>query len=201
MMAHPPPSLFLPLTDHVAEMAHDLLAQVLSPGDLAVDATCGRGKDTLFLARQVASEGHVYAFDIQEEAIVATRRLLVENQVLSSVTLYQTGHENMASHVPAGLKGVLFNLGFLPGGDKEVITCAESTVLAVDAALKLLAPGGMLTVVCYPGHAGGDTEKELVEEKIKSLPAALWRTGGFSLINKKSAPCLFYVLKLKEEAK
>ncbi len=199
-MSHPPPDLVLPLTDHVAEMAHGLLAQVLTSGDAAVDATCGRGRDTLFLARQVGREGCVYAFDIQKEALDSTRRLLAENQILSGVILYQADHADMASYVPAGLKGVLFNLGFLPGGDETILTKAESTALAVEAALGLLALGGMLVTVCYPGHGGGPEEKEAVEEKMKALPAAFWRTGGFYLINKKLAPCLFYALKVKEEA-
>ncbi len=40
-----------------------------------IDATCGNGFDTLFLCRTAGENGHVKAFDIQEQAIERTRKL------------------------------------------------------------------------------------------------------------------------------
>ena len=55
------------------EMAHQFLAEVITKEDVVVDATMGNGHDTAFLA-QLA--GQVYAFDIQEQALVNTQERL-----------------------------------------------------------------------------------------------------------------------------
>ena len=122
----------------VVEQAHALLAKVLSPGDLAIDATAGNGHDAAFLARAVGATGHVHAFDLQTAAIEATRRLLRTKDLMTRVTLHHLGHEKMEEVLPSDLPGrvsvVTFNLGYLPGGDKAITTTADSTLRALAAA-------------------------------------------------------------------
>ncbi len=152
------------------ERVHALHALTLSSGDLAIDATAGNGHDTLFLARNIGPTGHVHAFDPQFAALEATRRLLRSQNLQRRVTLHLTGHEHMEATLPAGLLGhasaATFNLGYLPGGDKSLITRPASTLPALRAALRFLRPGGLLTVLAYQGHSGGKEECEAVRREL-----------------------------------
>src|SRR5512140_3290733 len=151
-----------PLRGTVA-LAHFFLAERVKPGDLVVDATCGNGHDTLFLAGLVGPAGRVWAFDVQEEALAATRALLSEAGCLEQVEMVAAGHELLAESVQAPIKAVVFNLGYLPGGDKQLVTRPEQTVAALQQSADLLMPGGIITVCVYTGHPGGVEEGRAVD--------------------------------------
>ena len=170
----------IPLLRGPVPLAHLLLRHFVRSGDRAADATCGNGNDTLLLAELVGDGGRVWAFDIQQEAIGNTNRKLAAQGLSDRVTLVAGGHETMAGQVDAVLNAVVFNLGYLPGGDRSVITRPETTGAALEQALNLLAPGGVVLLTVYPGHNGGDAERCLVEEWAATLRAPLfqvWRMG------------------------
>lgn len=147
------------------QQAHEVVASVVREGETVVDATAGNGHDTLFLAGLVGETGKVIAFDIQTAAIESTRRRLEAADVADRVELHGESHTHMASWAEAGTVGaIMFNLGYLPGEDHSLITLAPYTLLALDAAVPLLRPGGVITIVCYPGHPGGGEEAEAVRE-------------------------------------
>lgn len=156
----------------LVDRAHELLGEVLSEGDLAIDATAGNGHDVAFLAEKVERSGKVYAFDLQNEAIEATARLLAEKG-LENVELHQCGHERMDEVLPPEILGqvaaVTFNLGYLPGGDKSVVTQTATTRLALRLSMDSLRRGGVLVVVAYRGHPGGSEECDAVREELSSL--------------------------------
>ncbi len=181
--------------DEVLDTAHRLLAAAVSPGDAAVDATAGNGHDTLHLARCVGPDGFVAAFDVQEQALEATRRRLAEAGVDDRVSLLASGHETMAEAVPDALakrglptgmpvSAVCFNLGYLPGGDKTIVTRPETTLRALEAALELLAPGGVVTTVLYSGHPGGRLERDAVLTWAEHLPADSYDVLYYHLLNR-----------------
>jgi len=140
------------------------LRERLRPGDRVADATCGNGRDTLLLARLVGPAGKVWAFDLQEEALTKTRTLLAAAGCLAQTELLAVGHERLAEFVPEPLRAVVFNLGYLPGGDKGFVTRPEQTLAALDQATSLLLPGGIITIGIYTGHPGGAAEGESVEK-------------------------------------
>lgn len=153
-------------------LAQQAIADVLGAGDHAVDATAGNGHDTLFLARRVGTHGCVTAFDIQPAALAATRNRLEEHDLLAPVRLIAAGHEAMAEHLTGPpIKAAMFNLGYLPGGDKTVITQAETSLRGLSAACRLLAPGGRISVLVYIGHAGGSEEYNAVRGFLEELDA------------------------------
>ena len=156
----------------LVDRAHELLGEALREGDLAIDATAGNGHDVAFLAEQVGNSGKVYAFDLQKEAIEATARLLKEKGV-ENVELHQCGHERMDAVLPSEVLGqvvaVTFNLGYLPGGDKSVVTQTTTTRMALRLSMDLLRPGGLLVVVAYRGHPGGAEECEGVQEELLKI--------------------------------
>jgi len=150
----------------LTRQAHELLAEALSPGDIALDATAGNGYDTLFLAQQVGTEGELHAFDIQARALEHTRARLAAANCKTPVLLHQRSHAEMLSALPATARGrvaaVTFNLGYLPGADHDTVTRTESTLAALRQSITLLRPGGMLSVLAYRGHPGGREEAEAV---------------------------------------
>ncbi len=150
-------------------LARDILLRAVQPGDTVVDATMGNGHDTLFLAGRVGPQGRVYAFDIQKNAVESTRKLLAEQDLADRVTLLCRSHAELSEAVPSGVAAVVFNLGWLPGGDHSITTQCGSTEKAVSAALGILKPGGVVTICAYPGHAEGARELEMLKDRLASL--------------------------------
>ncbi|MFB6248929.1 MAG: class I SAM-dependent methyltransferase [Salinibacter sp.] len=178
--------------DSVLEFAHALATRALSSGDTAVDATVGNGHDTVGLARAVGRDGQVVGFDVQAEAIAATRDRLAGEGLGTRVDLIRAGHETMEEHVPDNRHGrvgaVMFNLGYLPGGDASLTTTPRTTLPALDAALRLLRPEGVLTAVLYTGHEGGAEEAEAVEGWAQALPRAQGEALSYRFVNQQNDP-------------
>jgi len=163
------------LTDQAARR----LAVYLSAGDVVIDATAGNGYDTLFLAQHVEPAGHVFAFDIQPRAIEKTRQRLAAQNLAAQVTLRLASHGDLKANIPLqfhrNISVIMFNLGYLPGSDKSVKTETSTTLAALEDAIALLKPDGLLSVMLYPGHAGGETETLAVLNWANTLPAQ-WQT-------------------------
>jgi predicted methyltransferase len=145
----------------LVDQAQDFVRSVVQPGETVIDATAGGGRDTLFLAQLVGPTGVVHAFDVQAAAIAETEARLQQAGVVN-VILHQRNHAEMRAVLPAESIGqvaaVMFNLGYLPGGDEQLVTHADSTLAALHAAVTLLRPQGILSVLAYRGHPGGVAE-------------------------------------------
>ena len=150
-------------------LAADILRQAVAPGDSVIDATMGNGHDTLFLCQLVGDTGKVFAFDVQQKAVESTKKRLEEAGVLSRTALFCLGHEHMAEKVTEPVSAVVFNLGWLPGGDHSVTTHWETTQKAVESALFLLKPLGVLVICAYPGHPEGDRERSALTDYLSAL--------------------------------
>lgn len=185
----------LPLTDQ----AHAVLAAALRPGDLAIDATCGFGRDTLFLAQAVGSQGRVLAMDIQCVAVEKTRAALREAGFSGVADVLLRSHAELGQVVPAGWHGfvgaVTFNLGYLPGGDHGITTTWQETGPALMVATELLRPGGVLTVIAYTGHPGGADEKEGVERELRLLDPEKWVLEVYQPEKGRRSPPWLYVVR------
>lgn len=150
-------------------IAHDVLHQVVREGDTVIDATLGNGYDTVMLADLVGESGHIIGFDIQPDAVERTRARLTEAGLISRCELYAEGHQHIADRVRTPVRAAVFNLGWLPGGDKSITTLWETTHTAISAALALLEKGGVCTVCAYPGHAEGDRERFALMDWLATL--------------------------------
>ncbi len=151
-------------------LAADALRAAVRPGDAVADATMGNGHDTLLLCELVGDTGRVYAFDVQSQAVESTRRRLAEAGLTDHARLFLMGHEHMGEVVQEPLSAVVFNLGWLPGGDHAVTTRWETTQKALDAALALLKPMGVLLICAYPGHEEGERERRELTAYLSALP-------------------------------
>ena len=170
------------------DFSHDLIKEHINKGAKVVDATVGNGYDTEFLAEIVGREGFVWGFDVQEKALGEARSRLQESELLNRVELIQTGHENMKDYITEPIDGVLFNLGYLPGSAKEVITTADTTLKAVKSGLELLAVGGLMVVVIYLGHEGGRKEQQALLDYAAELDDKKYNVLHYHFINQTGQP-------------
>ncbi|MHB8124088.1 MAG: tRNA (mnm(5)s(2)U34)-methyltransferase [Desulfitobacteriaceae bacterium] len=157
-------------------LLRSFLQPLILPGDNVLDATAGRGRDTLFLAECVGPTGRVYALDIQEQAIQETSRLLFDKGMTDRVLLYCLDHARCREVIPDRLRAVIFNLGYLPGSDHSIVTLKESTLRGIQEALKLLQVGGLLALTVYRGHPGAEDEATVIEKLLTSLPKSYYST-------------------------
>lgn len=175
----------------IIQYSHHLLDKAVQKGETVIDATCGNGHDTLFLSKIVGDNGHVYAFDIQKEAIENSKILIEENEC-QNVTFIQDSHAHIKKYVPEDLKGqigaAIFNLGYLPKGDKSIITKGESTLQALESILSYLKKEGIVVLVVYPGHEGGEVEKDMVLKYTIQLDQNEFTVLRYGFINQKNNP-------------
>lgn len=182
-------------------------------GILAVDATCGNGNDTFFLAERLFEltgasrrDWSVLGLDVQESALESARNFLLSCPGRDRVRLVRKGHEHLAELLDeharleeeAGRQRpvaacVMYNLGFLPRSDKRVVTRRQSTLASLEAAVTALSPGGVLVVHAYGGHAGGAEELEAVDAWCASLPCDEWLAARYAVANKRRNPEALYL--------
>ncbi|WP_010532327.1 tRNA (mnm(5)s(2)U34)-methyltransferase [Lentibacillus jeotgali] len=184
----------------IIHYSHHLMKEAVSQGDTVIDATCGNGHDTLFLSRIVGEEGHVFGFDIQEEAIANTKYRLDQNN-RRNATVIKDSHSNFVHHIPVDkltrLGGAIFNLGYLPGSDKSVITRSETTILAIEGILSHLKQNGIVVLVVYHGHEGGDLEREQLMRYVRLLDQKLYHVLYYGFINQKNDPPFILAIQKK----
>ena len=179
-------------------LAADYMIRSIREGDSVIDATMGNGKDTLFLCELVGETGHVYAFDVQEEAVERTKERVKEAGYDGRATPLLAGHETMAEHVKEPVQAVMFNLGWLPGAEHIVTTKTETTLAAVRAACNLIAPGGIVTVCVYPGHEEGTRELSALLEYAALLDVRRFNVAHHRFLNASlQTPQLILIQKNK----
>ena len=169
------------------------------PGDTVVDATCGTGQDTVRLAKASGETGRVVAFDIQEAAIRKTEARLKE-QVITNTELVNCSFAEMGKYVDDNsASAVVFNLGYLPGGDHSVTTTAGETLKGLEAALCAVRPGGIVTTVLYSGHEAGALEKKAVLEWAENLDSRRFHAAFVQMINQhRNPPEILWITKKQQ---
>jgi SAM-dependent methyltransferase len=174
------------------DQAHFYWKNLLKPDDHVIDATCGNGKDTLRLA-ELIPEGHVYALDIQEIALQKARELIP----YSNISYLLQCHSRLPAGLPAGrFKLVVYNLGYLPGGNKNLTTLTATTLESLEKAAQLIVIGGALSITCYLGHPEGALEEQAVHGWVTNLDPQKWHITHH--VWREKSPTLFFIVKLKK---
>lgn len=180
--------------------AHSLWKQWVLPNDNVVDATCGNGHDTAFLAALVPL-GKVHAFDVQEIALKNTHNELHAQGLLERVHLYRQSHAQFPVEIALNsLRLVVYNLGYLPGGNKQLTTQTASTLESIQNALPLLLADGVISITLYPGYPEGLKEQETLLAFAHSLPPQAWVVNHIQWLNRKAAPSLLLISSSKRES-
>lgn len=168
---------------------HEVIRSQAKRGGLYIDATMGNGNDTLMLCEMAGDTGEVYAFDIQPQALKATRTLLENHKVTSNFHLILDGHENMDNYLQQETADVVcFNFGYLPGGDHSIATQADTSLVAIQKGLQLLKPGGMMSLCVYSGGDTGFKEKDCILSYLKTLPAKEYTVIVNQYFNRENNP-------------
>jgi len=115
--------------------------------------------------------------------------------LLNRVELIQDGHEHLLHYVYGQVAAVMFNLGYLPGGDHRIKTRAQTTVKALKASIAILSPGGIVTIVIYSGHEGGEEEKEALFHFCKSLNQQEFVALHYAIVNQINKPPSLLVIE------
>jgi ubiquinone/menaquinone biosynthesis C-methylase UbiE len=181
----------------LVELAHSKIKKALRPGDLCIDATAGNGHDSLFLATEVGPQGFVYAFDIQEDALIKTTERLKENNLSDRLKTVLASHSAIKTFVDEKHKGniqvAMFNLGYLPGGNHQIVTTANSTTSALTSTYSVLKEGGVITVLCYRGHPQGLNE---TNEVINLCEKEMWKHETYEGNSNPESPILICINKI-----
>lgn len=162
-------------------------------GATVVDYTMGNGHDTAFLSHAVGKHGKVYAFDIQESALISTAKTLKAENCPENYRLICASHHRVKEFVDGPVKVGMFNLGYLPGGDKRITTLRETTIKAVKAAIELMDNDAAILIAVYPGHAEGEIEGELLSELFAEYSRYKYCIGKFRLCNSPTSPYFFII--------
>ena len=172
----------------------------INKGDTVVDATMGNGNDTAFLCGIVGEDGKVYAFDIQEQALVKTKERLSDMNFQNRVELIHDGHENIDEYVQERVRLIIYNLGYLPKGDHSITTNSETTIESIKKGLMLLEDAGLIVLVVYPGHESGMKEKIALEEFSKDLNQKIYSVVNINFTNQiNNPPELICIEKIKRK--
>ncbi len=166
-------------------LAHKYWAEILKPGDTVIDATVGNGHDTLVLKNLLRGQGKIIGYDIQKKALEKARILLGDDP---QITLLEASHEHF--HVEKA-KLIVYNLGYLPGGDKSVTTKTKTTLRSLESAVKILED--CISITCYPGHEEGEKEEKAILEWAATLPSNEWSVCHHRWINRQKAPSLVLI--------
>lgn len=184
--------------ENAVTYVHRILRNVIQQGSVVIDATMGNGWDTALMAGLVGEGGTVYGFDIQPVALEVTGTRI--SGVSADVRLILSGHEEMALHIDpehhGTVQAVTFNLGYLPGGDKDVTTHAETTRKAIEAARALLAPNGVITIVCYR-HSEGQRELESVRSLLSAWAQDHSTCTETTFLNQAGNPPVVFVVVVR----
>lgn len=176
---------------HTISLIHKWIKERVSEGAVCIDATAGKGKDTALLAECVGTTGKVIAMDIQQDAIEATKALLEKKGLSERVQLVQDSHANMRQYADTGtVDCIVFNLGYLPGGDHTIATKAESTIAALEQSLLLLKPLGIVTMAIYHGGDTGFAERDAVLEWLKTVDSKKYTVMVTDFYNRPNCPPL-----------
>lgn len=165
----------------------------IKPGGTVADFTMGNGHDTAWLADAVGEGGHVYAFDIQLQALEHTRARLTEAGLIDRCTLICDSHANAANYIKEPICAGVFNLGYLPGGDRTKTTLCASTKIAVETAISLCANDGIILIAVYPGHEEGTREGEMLDSMLAVLDHRSFSVSRLRIINSPTSPFFFAV--------
>jgi predicted methyltransferase len=176
--------------ERILPFARSLLKKAVNPGAKVIDATVGNGHDTVFLAELVGEAGHVYGFDIQEEAITKTENKLREKSLIDRVTLFQIGHEQVSKCISSQeeLSAAIFNLGYLPGGDKNIVTAPDTTISAIKQIFSLLQPEGIIVLVIYHGHPEGQLERDRLLQFVTKIDQNEAHIIQYQFLNQQNHP-------------
>lgn len=170
-------------------IVHKILKMHIKPGDFCIDATCGNGHDSVYLCELCGKSGKLISIDIQEDAVTATKKALAENGFENMCDVVCSSHSKIDKFAkPNSVDCIVFNFGWLPGGNHEIFTRAESSIPAIEKSLDILKPGGLLSLCVYYGRNNGYSERDAILDFVKNLDVAKYNVIKCDFMNRANDP-------------
>lgn len=185
------------------DLSKQYFERLLQIGDIVIDATCGNGHDSLYLASLILSEdqGLLYTCDIQQEALTSAKNMLQEKipvNLIQRIRFLNICHSQFPEEIKElSVKLIVYNLGYLPGGDKNITTETKTTLKSIIHAMQLITPGGAISITFYPGHTEGEIEEREILKVVSSLDRQIWNCCFHRFINRENSPSLLLLQKTK----
>ena len=168
---------------------HRVIKEKVQPGDVCIDATAGRGNDTLLLAQLVGESGHVTAFDIQQDAVDSTKALLAANGMSERADVLLKSHSEMGELFEENsVSCITFNFGWLPKGDHNIFTSKSTSIPAIEQGLRLLKSGGVMTLIIYYGRETGFEERDALLEYLPTIDSSRFTVIEMPFVNRPNCP-------------
>lgn len=172
----------------ISKLSHSIINNYLKNKDIAIDATLGNGHDTDFLSLNF---NKVYSFDIQDQAC-----LKYSNKDKDNVIVICDSHHKFNKHIKENVDCIMYNLGFLPGASKEITTKYNTSLESIQIGLKILNPGGIMTICIYTGHDEGKKEKSCILDFLEKISKKEYGVMIHQFLNRsKTAPMLVVIEK------
>lgn len=175
--------------DSVIEFSHRLLRENITDQDITIDMTLGNGYDALEL---VKISKFVYCFDIQMEACRRAEELM---ESYNNYTIINDSHIEFDKYVFEEFAGVIFNLGYLPRGNKLIHTEAIVVLETLKKVLIKIKKDGIIVIVFYPGHPSGLQEVEVVGQYLQGLNQKIYDVLKYEYINQENNPPFLIAVK------
>ncbi|MGN0143563.1 MAG: tRNA (mnm(5)s(2)U34)-methyltransferase [Clostridium sp.] len=173
----------------ISIISHYIIDNFLDNKGSAVDATLGNGHDTDFLTERFKK---VYAFDIQKCACDNYKKKNIGN-----VEVINDSHDKLNDYVKENIDCIMYNLGFLPGGDKHITTMHESSLTSIKEGLVLLNSGGIMSIAIYRGHDEGKSEEESILNYVKCLEKSKYGVMYHSFLNRSDESPVLVIIEKK----
>lgn len=172
----------------ISDLAHHIIKNFLNKKIVAIDATLGNGHDTDFLSEHF---DQVYSFDIQSVSCDNYRNKSKEN-----VTVICDSHTQFQKYINNQVDCIIYNLGFLPGGNKKITTLHNTTLESISVGLNILNHGGIMAICIYKGHNEGKLEETCILEYLERLNKCDYGVMTHTYLNRsKTSPSLIIIEK------
>lgn len=172
----------------VSILSHNIIKEYVKNKNVAIDATLGNGYDCDFLSSCFKK---VYAFEIQKEAC---EKYIDKN---NNVIIINESHHKIDKFINEEVDCVCYNLGYLPGGNKEITTLAETSLKSIQLSLNLLSKNGIISIAIYRGHNEGMEEKNCIIKYLKTLPKNSFGVMIHECINRSQKSPLLIIVEKK----
>lgn len=185
---------FLDNTNHFIDY---ILKTFLKDKKILVDMTCGNGHDSLRVLQNAPNYKKLYLYDVQMKAIENTKSLL-DSYAYKNCIYLNKSHDDL-SDIHEDIDFAIYNLGYLPGADKKLVTNSKCTIKSIELLLKKLSFGAIVVITTYPGHEEGNVEDIKIYDFLNSLDQKFFNVIKLEFINQKNKPCKTYILEKRSE--
>lgn len=177
--------------------ARDMIKRKINKNSIVIDATVGNGHDSKFLCSFLGENGKFYGFDIQKSAIDRTEERLDEKNYKCTINLFLDSHTEFKKHIQEEVDMIIYNLGYLPKGDKSITTLHDTSLLSVKEGMDILKKEGMIILTIYPGHDEGMKEFEIISSFLKGVNQKKFEVMKIEFFNQKNNPPLLFMIEKK----